>query len=67
MRLLTQDQGKCTQYLCKVGLKASSIMLCQRKHTIQGVMKPIKACWLVFYQEYWYDSYCGKQQSKMFK
>ena len=41
MKLLPQDQDKCNQYLCKVGLKVSSIMLCQRKHTIQVVMKRI--------------------------
>ena len=41
MKLLPQDQDECNQYLCKVRLKVSSIMLCQRKHTIQVVMKRI--------------------------
>ena len=38
MKLLPQDQDKCNQYLCKVGLKVSSVMLLKRKHTIQVVM-----------------------------
>ena len=41
MKLLPQDQDKCNQYLCKVGLKVSSVMLCQRKHIIQVVMQYI--------------------------
>ena len=38
MRLLPHDQDTCNQYLCKVGLKVSSVMLLKRKHTIQVVM-----------------------------